>query len=281
MSTFALRPATAADLPAMAEIYVDAVDTLGPRAYTAEQIAAWRRWPEDEPAEFARRLMAGHAWVAEADGHPVAFAEFTPPDHLDFLYTKGEVSGRGLATRLHEHLEQVAREGKATQLRTEASLLSRPVFARLGYEVTALEDVERFGASFRRFKMRKILRPGAPATGSAVTCIRRHEPSFEHAPRMEAEETATLTQHDAGNPGWFKGIDPRGVVGYFPTDWFLIETNGPQAVAQRDYHANELPVAVGDSVHVIDTVGPWARVMNAQAKCGWIPLTSLRDETAS
>ncbi len=40
MSDVSYRPATQADLPRLAEIYVDAVNTLGPIAYTPGQVAA-------------------------------------------------------------------------------------------------------------------------------------------------------------------------------------------------------------------------------------------------
>ncbi|MEJ6604413.1 MAG: GNAT family N-acetyltransferase [Verrucomicrobiia bacterium] len=281
MNEIVFRPANDTDLPSFAAIHIDAVDTLGPRAYTADQIAAWRRWPGDEPDEFRRRLTAGHCRVAEIGGAPVAFAVFTPPDHLDFLYTSGEFAGRGLATKIHEQLETIARDSGSSVLRTEASYLSRPVFNRLGYDVIEIEDVVRFGETFRRFKMRKILRPGPPATGPERQCIRAHGPSFDQSPRVLAEERITFKRHDENNPGWFEGTDVHGVSGYFPTEWFLIEASANSAIALRNYSAAELAVQIGDSVHLIESVGPWVQVIDLTGKNGWVRRNRLENEPAS
>lgn len=267
------RNATESDLPDLAKIYIDAVNTLGPRAYTPGQIAAWRRWPTDEPEEFRRRLTAGTCRVAEVNGAPVAFAEFTAPDHLDFLYTKGEFAGRGLASCLHQQLEPVALENGATVLRTEASYLSRPVFNRLGYEVIDIEDVVRFEEEFRRFKMRKILRPDLFPEASARRCVASHTLSFEIAPRVTAEEAVSFKRFDDLN--WFEGTDPRGIVGYFPAAWFSIDEAQDTAVAQRDYNAAELTVEKGETLYLLDFIDPWARVIRPTGELGWVRQSCL------
>lgn len=281
MSEIVFRAANEADLPALAAIYIDAVETLGPRAYTAGQIAAWRRWPIDEPDEFGRRLTAGHCRVAEVGGVAVAFAELTEPDHLDFLYTSGEFAGRGLATKLHEQLETIARDSGSSVLRTEASYLSRPVFNRLGYDVIEIEDVVRFGEAFRRFKMRKILRPGPPSTGPGRRCARAHVPSFDQSPRVLAEEGVTFKCYDKDNPEWFEGTDHHGIFGYFPTSWFSIDVSASSAIAKRDYNATELAVKVGETVHAIETIGLWVNMIGLKGEIGWIRRNCLEAEAAS
>ncbi|GAB5559084.1 MAG: hypothetical protein SynsKO_07310 [Synoicihabitans sp.] len=271
MNDVIFRSATDDDLPVLAEIYIDAVDTLGPRAYSAGQVAAWRRWPNDNPEEFRRRLTAGFCRVAETAGRVVAFAEFTPPDHLDFLYTRGEFAGRGLASQLHHQLEEIARHRGAALLRTEASYLSRPVFKRLGYEVIEIEVVERFGETFRRFIMRKILRPEPPATSALSPCLSSHKCSFEQAPKVTAEEWVIYRESDAKNPGWFKGVTDAGIEGYFPLSWFELDTNASRATALRDYDARELTVEAGELLAVIERESGWVRVLNASEEIGWVP----------
>ncbi|MCF3651026.1 GNAT family N-acetyltransferase [Synoicihabitans lomoniglobus] len=276
MSTPLLRVATPDDLPELAAIYIDAVQTLGPTAYTAAQVTAWASWPTAEPTEFRRRLTAGHTWVAEVEGQIAAFAVYVQPDHLDFLYTRGAYARRGLAMLLHEKLEAIARDLCAPLLRTEASYLSRPVFKKLGYRVMEIERVERFGETFTRFKMTKRLRVGAPTTGPDLAVIEAHAASFAVTPHVEAESVVTLRRHDPDNPGWFSGNDAGGVPGYFPTAWFEIDESTQQATAQRDYDAAELDVVVGDQVHVAETIGNWCLVVTHNGLHeGWIPAACL------
>jgi|GEM_PF-1878474 len=94
------RPATDADLPQLGDLYVDAVTTIGPLAYSAGQIKAWASRPTSDPEAFRTRVSAGPCWVvsaADCDGEIGAFAVFVPPDHLDFLYTRGTYARQGLA----------------------------------------------------------------------------------------------------------------------------------------------------------------------------------------
>ncbi len=277
-----LRPATAADLPELAEVYIDAVRSLGPEAYSPTQLEAWASWPTAAPEEFQQRVLAGHPWVAEVEGVIAAFATYTPPDHLDFLYTRGAYARRGFATRLHRRLEAIAHEHGAPWLRTEASYLSRPVFNRFGYRVIEIERVERFGELFTRFKMRKRLSVGPPATGPATAVIKEHEASFAVTPVVAAEEQVAVRHFDENNPGWFSGTDPRGVPGYFPAQWFAIDEAQQRGTAQRDYAATELNVAEGDLVHVIETVSQWHLVVTHDGLYeGWIPVDCLPETAAS
>lgn len=267
-----LRPATRTDLSDLKDIYIDAVQTLGPLAYSAEAVAAWQRWPNDSPDEFRQRVLAGHTWVAEVNGTAAAFAEFTAPDHLDFLYTKGAFARRGLATRLHQHLERIALSEGATFLRTEASYLSRPAFAKFGYEVFAFEIVERFGEKFRRFKMRKFLRPGPAATAELLPCRTAYEAAFANPPRVAVDETVQYFGADPKHPGWFKGQTKAGCEGYFPIAWFEVNEATGEATAQRDYDAHELTVEAGARVGVIESEPGWVRVMTEGGEIGWVPV---------
>jgi len=51
MSELSFLDAILADLDDLAAIYIDAVDTIGPRAYSPPQMAAWSRWPIASPAQ--------------------------------------------------------------------------------------------------------------------------------------------------------------------------------------------------------------------------------------
>ncbi len=275
MSATVIRVATRDDLPALADIYIDAVTTIGPQCYTSTQVAAWRRWPTDEPDSFRERVLAGHTLIAFCADQPAAFAAFTPPDHLDFLYTRSPFSRRGLATQLHSRLEKIARDEGASFLRTEASYLSRPAFTKFGYHVTEVEQVERFGAAFTRFKMVKRLTLGPPATNPSLRTGRPHTPSLPVVARAAAEEVIAFLAHDALTPGWFKGTDPSGTEGFFPRDWFQIDVANRRAIALRDYDSTELELPAGSLVFPLATIGPWHQVITPQWQIGWIPHACL------
>jgi GNAT superfamily N-acetyltransferase len=86
-----------------------------------------------------------------------AFALLDPMDRLALLYCRGRSSRKGLATRLVQSLEAHARRAGQSQLRTEASQLSRPLFERLGWRVEEEETILFAGQPFLRWRMRTTL----------------------------------------------------------------------------------------------------------------------------
>ena len=65
--------------------------------------------------------------------------------------------GRGIAGRLCADIEQEAQRRGVRCLRTDASVLSRPVFAQRGYVLVKQERVEKEAIEFIRFIMEKTL----------------------------------------------------------------------------------------------------------------------------
>ena len=116
----------------------------------------WASYPASG-TDFEARLARGGVIVADVEGLVVAFGQLEPADHVAFLYCKGAFARRGLASAIYAEVEARARADGAIELRTEASRISRGFFERQGFAVTEVEQVERGGFTFERFKMRKAL----------------------------------------------------------------------------------------------------------------------------
>jgi Sortase and related acyltransferases len=149
-----IREFLASDAEGLAAVYRDAVRGIGPQAYTAEQVAAWALYPDDMD-EFRVRMSRGLTLVAEVEGRVVAFGQLEPEDHLAFLYCSTDYARRGIGAEIYARLG--ARERGVAAIHTEASRISRPFFAKHGYELIEVEHVVRFGVEFERFRMRKVL----------------------------------------------------------------------------------------------------------------------------
>jgi putative acetyltransferase len=144
------------DSDALAAIYRDAVSGLGIASYTAEQVAVWASFPDDD-ASFRDLLARGFALVVEVDGSPAAFCHLHPADHISLLYTATRHARRGFATAAYLGVEAYAREQGQQILTTDASKISRPFFEHHGFVVRRTEQTIRQGVAFERYQMEKRL----------------------------------------------------------------------------------------------------------------------------
>lgn len=154
---YLIRDYQATDLDRLAQVYHDAVLAQGQAAYSAAQVAAWAAFPDLYADEFKAMVAYGYTRVACWQRTPVAFASLCPDHYLALLYVLAEHAGRGLATRLCGELQREAGRRGVTQLTTDASLLSRPVFERCGFRVVERQEVVRGGQVFTRFVMARQL----------------------------------------------------------------------------------------------------------------------------
>jgi putative acetyltransferase len=153
-----LRPFRESDAEDMAAVYERAVRDIGARDYSAEQVAAWvGQGPRAE--RFREKIMDGRrGWVAVDDaGRVMGFVDLEADGHIDFLYVDPDAAGQGVATRMLDELERVARSTGIKRLYVEASESARRVFERRGYTVTARRDFEISDVAIHNYAMERWL----------------------------------------------------------------------------------------------------------------------------
>lgn len=153
-----IRDARVGDAETMASIYDRAVRAIGPKDYSAAQIAVWIG--QGAKAErFRTRLADGRrCWVAVDDADGVqAFIDLEADGHIDFLYAAPEAAGTGVAGRLLDTLEAQARSAGLTRLYVEASEAARRFFLKRGYVETARRDFQVEGVAIHNYAMERGL----------------------------------------------------------------------------------------------------------------------------
>lgn len=184
------------DFDAVREVYKDAVFSLGAGFYSARQLEVWASY-SDETEAFARKLTRGRAWVVECEGRVVAFGHLDPVDHVSLLYCSGSHSLRGIATSIYHKMEETARNAAVVILTVEASRVSLPFFAKVGFQVVEEESSERHGVVFERFRMSKLLQfSDAPRwvilgnSGSGKSTLARHIGKLTGAAVLDLDRVA-------------------------------------------------------------------------------------------
>ncbi len=128
-----LRPATAADLPALSALCLRSKAHWG---YDAAFIDACRA---ELTLTTANLEAFAFKMAAAADGTPLAVAAVgrtAPIAELELMFVDPPAMGRGLGRRLFGWACATARKAGATRMRIEADPGARPFYERMGAVVT-------------------------------------------------------------------------------------------------------------------------------------------------
>lgn len=138
--------ATAADLPGLADLLVDAVDggaSVGFLAgLTTDEALAFWRGALDGPLTWAARLEPAGPVVGVVQLHPAKLPNGRHRGEVAKLLVHRSARGRGVATALMAHLEQeaLARGRWLLLLDTETGSAAQALYQRLGWEVVGVLD---------------------------------------------------------------------------------------------------------------------------------------------
>lgn len=151
----------AGDAALLVQVFLASVRGVGPRAYSAAQVAAWAAGIPNV-ARWAARMEARELFIAQDASGPVAWIELGRDGHVDMWYCMPQYVGCGVGGKLYRALEQRARELHIARLYTAASRISEPCFTHYGFTLDERETVVRAGVEIERARMSKHLEPAPP-----------------------------------------------------------------------------------------------------------------------
>jgi putative acetyltransferase len=152
-----LRPYKPSDSTACFRVFRTAVQIGVTEHYTQEQRDAWApdtEMPDDWPQMFENHVT----WVATRWGRVRGFMSMGDDGHVDLAYVSPDRTGQGIGLALCRKLETEARNRNLPFMTTEASLVAKPFFERLGWQVEARQSVIRKGVILTNFRMYLALR---------------------------------------------------------------------------------------------------------------------------
>lgn len=139
--SYPVRDYREGDATYIADIMKRAIQEIGPRAYSPEQIEAWSSRCFTHDSVKARVELGHRFFVARTEQDlPIAYTLLEEDGHLDHLYCHPEHTRMSIANDLLAHAEQQARTAGCERLYTEASELARAAFERAGYRVVRRRD---------------------------------------------------------------------------------------------------------------------------------------------
>lgn len=153
-----IRAYEARDAAGVALVFRRSIETLGPRDYSPEQVAAWLSRAPDA-AGFHARASDGRVFIVAAgeDDQPVAFADLEADGHVDTLYCAPEAAGTGLVLLLYATLEAIARQRGMTRLYSEASEAALRFFLTRGFVKVHRRDLMIADVAIHNYAVEKRL----------------------------------------------------------------------------------------------------------------------------
>lgn len=155
MRAVRFRWAAPADYDELGDVMFDAVRN-GETRYSDTQNAAWV--PEPRSGEqWAERLRSQKIVVAEEQGSILGFISLASKGYVDFAYIRPKHQGLGIFRQLFARIEHQAKLENEPVLWVHASLMARPAFSAMGFEIRDREEVTIGSERFERFVMEKKL----------------------------------------------------------------------------------------------------------------------------
>ena len=134
-------------------IFRDAVNHAGPEHYTPEQVQAWSAFGHDT-CEFESWLGQSKVYVAiDSKRHSIGFAGLEASGRIASLFVTPGYMRQGIGSRLPKHILNEAAQSGLTQLTTEASEFSRPLFEAADFVVIDIEETCFKGVQIHRYRM--------------------------------------------------------------------------------------------------------------------------------
>lgn len=149
------RQASIADADALADVLFDAVRN-GESPYTEPQRAAWVPARPAGPAWLAR-CREQHIVVAERHARALGFISLKQGGYIDLAFVRPEARHTGIFGQLLLRITALANARGETELRTHASLMAVPAFAKHGFTERQREHVHIGGQTLERCEMQKSL----------------------------------------------------------------------------------------------------------------------------
>jgi putative acetyltransferase len=151
------RPGDEAKLAALFHV---AIHQIASQHYSLDQVNAWAPQVPD-PARFLARGTDGRTLLVAVDerDQPLAYGDVEADGHIDHLFCRPDMAGKGVTARLYDALEAAGRGRGIELLFTEASEPARRFFAKQGFELIERRDFAINGVPIHNYRMEKRLSP--------------------------------------------------------------------------------------------------------------------------
>jgi putative acetyltransferase len=153
-----IRAYEKADAESVSRVFQRSVEMLGPRDYSAAQVAAWASRAPDAERLHVRMSDGRTVFVAVDESDAVlGFIDLEADGHIDLLYCAPEVAGAGIAAALYDAVESLGRARGMARLYSEASEAALRFFLKRGFVKLRRRDLMISDVAIHNYEVEKAL----------------------------------------------------------------------------------------------------------------------------
>lgn len=149
-----IRKAHLSDLTRIRQLFFEVITKVASKDYSAAEIKVWASGAQDEK-RWERKLHEQEFFVAEYENGIIGFTSLLNKYYVDHLYVSHLHQGKGVASLLLTHVEQIAMQYGSKALKSDVSITARPFFEKKGYVVTKKNEILHKGEILINFDVIK------------------------------------------------------------------------------------------------------------------------------
>ena len=152
-----IKKATPDDLDEILKVFKESIVTLASKDYNSDQLAAWTA-SVNNTGRWLTAIEEQYFLLAVKDGMIAGFGSLQNGDYLDFLFVNKDYTGRGIANRLFQELEQESQKQGKKKISAYVSKTALGFFQKNGFKLIRKNEVKRGNVRIGNYYMEKNLK---------------------------------------------------------------------------------------------------------------------------
>ncbi|KAA1245758.1 GNAT family N-acetyltransferase [Aquimarina sp. RZ0] len=137
---YQISRATDSDLPLMQRLFYQTVTIYGSKIFTKSEVKIYSRLATDKKY-WKQKFISDFVYNAKLNGEIVGSFLLNNDGTIDYIFVHQNYQGRGIARKLYETIEQVAKESGIDTLTTKVNTITRSFFEKHGFKI--IENVKK------------------------------------------------------------------------------------------------------------------------------------------
>ncbi|WP_405205419.1 GNAT family N-acetyltransferase [Aquimarina sp. LLG6339-5] len=137
---YQISKATDSDLPLMQRLFYQTVTIYGSKIFTKEEVKIFSRLALDKN-HWKTKFVDDYVYNAKLNGEVIGSFSLSKNGEIEYIFVHQNYQGRGIAKKLYQTLEEVAREANMVTLSTQINSNTKDFFRKNDFDI--IQNIEK------------------------------------------------------------------------------------------------------------------------------------------